>query len=148
MVSFSVGMTFIYGGATVGLPFDKAVLFFGLLAASIDLGEEIAADAVDAEGDKLINSNSIAIKFGKAAALKTSGVIFPAVILLTIIPFIFGWFKPVYFLPFALMDTEIGYSSVRLIKSDEKEGRKLIRVIYISGTIGLFIFLIMRLAGI
>ncbi len=50
MVSFSVGMTFVFGGASVGLPLNKTVLFFGLIAALTDLGEEIAADAMDMEG--------------------------------------------------------------------------------------------------
>ncbi|MFH1194254.1 MAG: UbiA family prenyltransferase [bacterium] len=147
MVSFSVGMTFIYGGITVGIPFDKAVWFFAIIASLIDLGEEIAADAMDAEGDKLIESHSIAIKYGKSTALKISGLIFGTVILLTIIPFVTGWFKLVYFLPFSLMDVAIGYSTIRLIRPEEREVRKLIRVIYLSGTIGLLIFLIMRVAG-
>lgn len=68
MVSFSVGMTFIYGGVSVGLPFNKIVLFFGVIAALIDLGEEIAADSMDMQVDILINSNSLAIKYGKQAA--------------------------------------------------------------------------------
>jgi geranylgeranylglycerol-phosphate geranylgeranyltransferase len=81
MVSFSVGMTFIYGGASVGLPFHKMVLFFGLIAALIDLGEEIAADAMDIKGDQLINSNSLAIKYGRVTALKISGFIFFLVVI-------------------------------------------------------------------
>ncbi|KAB2852194.1 MAG: prenyltransferase, partial [Ignavibacterium sp.] len=64
MVSFSVGMTFIFGGLSVGLPFNKIVLFFALIAALVDLGEEIAADSMDVKGDLLIDSNSIAIKYG------------------------------------------------------------------------------------
>lgn len=32
IVSFSVGMTFIYGGATVGFPFHKIVVFFAIIA--------------------------------------------------------------------------------------------------------------------
>ena len=82
LVSFSVGMTFIFGGLSVGLPFNKMVLFFGVIAALIDLGEEIAADSMDVKGDLLIESNSIAIRFGKEAALKVSVRIFFLVILL------------------------------------------------------------------
>lgn len=55
LVSFSVGMTFIYGGASVGDPYNKIVLLFALIAALIDLGEEIAADAMDIKGDLLIS---------------------------------------------------------------------------------------------
>ena len=59
-------MTFIYGGMSVGLPFDKSIWFFAILAALIDLGEEIAADSMDMQGDILISSNSLAIKYGKS----------------------------------------------------------------------------------
>ena len=76
MVSFSVGMTFIYGGIAVGKPFEKIVWFFGILVMLIDLGEEIAADAMDAEGDSQAGSRSLALKFGPENALKISGIIF------------------------------------------------------------------------
>ncbi|MCB0284179.1 MAG: UbiA family prenyltransferase, partial [Calditrichaeota bacterium] len=65
MVSFSVGMTFIYGAISIELPFNKVAWVFALIAALVDLGEEIAADAMDIQGDKLIDSNSIAIVYGK-----------------------------------------------------------------------------------
>ncbi len=148
MVSFSVGMTFIYGGATVGLPFNKTVLFFGLIAALIDLGEEIAADAMDMQGDLLINSNSIAIRYGKQVALNLSGYIFVTVLLLTSIPFILNWFSIIYLIPIGIMDISIAYSSLRLLNSKSEEGRKYIRWIYLGATIGLIIFLFMRVIGI
>ena len=148
MVSFSVGMTFIYGGASVGLPFHKMVLFFGLIAALIDLGEEIAADSMDIQGDLLINSNSLAIKYGKSTALKISGFIFFLVILLSAIPFILNWFSIIYLFPIAMMDIAIAYPSFRLLKSQNEEGRKHIRWIYLGATMGLIIFIMMRLVGV
>jgi len=117
MVSFSVGMTFIFGGLSVGLPFNKIVLFFALIAALVDLGEEIAADSMDVKGDLLIDSNSIAIKYGKEKALRLSGLIFTSVILLSLIPFLLQWFKLIYLLPIAVMDFFIGISTYKLIKS-------------------------------
>ena len=148
LVSFSVGMTFIFGGISVGLPFNEAVLFFGLVAALVDLGEEIAADAMDVKGDKLINSNSIAILYGKPIALKISSCIFSFVILLTAIPFIMNWFSLIYLIPITIMDLSIGYSSFKLLKSKNEEGRKFIRWIYLGATFGLLVFLIMRFIGI
>ncbi len=148
MVSFSVGMTFIYGGASVGLPFHKIVLFFGLIAALIDLGEEIAADAMDIKGDKLINSNSLAIKFGKSTAIKTSVIIFFFVILLSFIPFIINWFAIIYLAPIGIMDIAIAFPALMLLKSKNEEGRKYIRRIYLGSITGIIIFLIMRLLGI
>lgn len=147
LVSFSVGMTFIFGGLSVGLPFNKIVLFFAVIAALIDLGEEIAADSMDVKGDLLIDSNSIAIKYGKKAALKISVRIFFLVILLTIIPFLLKWFPVIYLIPIGIMDTAIGYSSLRLLKAEGEEGRKYIRNLYLGATLGLVVFLVMRLLG-
>jgi geranylgeranylglycerol-phosphate geranylgeranyltransferase len=148
MVSFSVGMTFVFGGLSVGLPFNKIVLFFAVIAALIDLGEEIAADSMDIKGDMLIDSNSIAIKYGKEAAIKTSVGIFFLVILLTIIPFLIKWFAVIYLIPIGIMDLAIVYSSLRLLKAEGEGGRKYIRNLYLGATAGLVVFLIMRLLGI
>lgn len=144
MVSLSVGMTFVYGGISVGLPFHKTVLLFALIAALIDLGEEIAADAMDIKGDLLIESNSIAIKYGKPTALKISAFLFSFVILISIIPFVLNWFSNYYFFAIVVMDLSIGYSTLKLIKSEGEEGRKYIRWIYLGATLGLLIFLLMR----
>lgn len=147
MVSFSVGMTFIFGGLSVGQPFNKIVLFFGVIAALVDLAEEIAADSMDIKGDQLIDSKSIAISYGKTTALNTSVAILYFVILLTLIPFLLNWFSVIYIIPIAIMDTAIGYSSLKLLKSRGEEGRKYIRWIYLGATFGLIVFLIMRLVG-
>jgi len=148
MVSFSVGMTFVYGGASVGLLFQKAVLFFGLIAALIDLGEEIAADAMDINGDKLINSNSLAIKFGGPTAIKISVCIFFLVILLSFVPFILNWFPIIYLVPVGIMDILIAHPALKLLKSQNENCRKLIRWIYLGAITGIIIFIIMRLFGI
>lgn len=145
MVSFSVGMTFIYGGISIGEPFNKMVLFFGVVAALMDLGEEIAADAMDMQGDKLTNSNSLAIKYGRNTALKISCSIFFVVILLTSFLFIFNWFSIIYLIPITLMDGIIAYSSIKLLRSKNEDGRKYIRSIYLGGLLGMLIFLVIRL---
>ncbi len=148
MVSFSVGMTFIYGGATVGMPFEKSVMLFSLIAALIDLGEEIAADAMDIKGDMLIDSNSIAIKYGKLVALKISSSIFFLVIILSVVPFIMKWFSIIYLIPIGIMDLSIAYSTIKLTNSKENEGRKFIRWVYLGATFGLIVFIIMKLTGV
>lgn len=147
MVSLSVGTTFVYGGASVGYPFHKTVVLFGLIAALIDLGEEIAADAMDMEGDKLISSNSLAIKWGRGVALKVSAVVFSIVVLLTLVPFILKWFTVIYLIPILVMDAAIVVSTLKLLLSPQ-DGRKYIRVLYLGATLGLVLFLLMRLAGV
>jgi geranylgeranylglycerol-phosphate geranylgeranyltransferase len=147
MVSFSVGMTFIYGGVSVGSPFNNIVWIFGLIAALIDFGEEIAADAMDMQGDLLINSRSLAIQYGKPAALRISSYIFLFVILLTSVPFILKWLPAIYVIPIAIMDLSIAYSSLKLLRSgnDTDTGRKYIRWLYLGATLGLLFFILIRL---
>ncbi len=69
MVSFSVGMTFIYGGVSVGEPFEVLVWLFAVVAAFLNLGEEIAADVMDMQGDKKMDSKSIPIRYGAEKAV-------------------------------------------------------------------------------
>lgn len=148
MVSLSVGTTFIYGAVSVGVPFDPRAWFFGIIAALIDLGEEIAADAMDMKGDLLINSNSIAIKYGRDYAIKISSYIFIFVILLTSVPFIFDWFSIIYLIPILIMNIAIFFPARKLLTLKDETGRKYIRSIYLGATFGLIVFLSMRLFGI
>jgi geranylgeranylglycerol-phosphate geranylgeranyltransferase len=148
MVSFSVGMTFVYGGVSVDMPFNNLVWFFAAIAALVDLGEEIASDAMDIAGDRLIQSNSFAIRHGRDDALRFSGGIFFLVIGLTAVPFLLRWFTLIYLLPIAVMDLAIGYSTLRLLDSAGSTGRTHIRRLYLGATAGLLLFLIMMLAGI
>jgi geranylgeranylglycerol-phosphate geranylgeranyltransferase len=145
MVSFSVGMTFIFGGIVVGLPFEKIVWYFALLAMLIDLGEEIAADALDAEGDILLGSRSIAIVYGKQRALRISAGIFGLIVVYSVLPVLLGWLGWLYLLPFGIMDAVIIFSVIRLFRSTTLSGqRAAVRWIYLSGLAAMLIFLFMR----
>jgi geranylgeranylglycerol-phosphate geranylgeranyltransferase len=127
LVCFSVGMTFIFGGIAVGKPFEKAVWFFGIIVMLIDLGEEIAADAMDIEGDRLAGSRSLALLLGSENALKISGAIFFFVCVISCLPFLFGWIELIYVFPILLMDGAILYSTIKLLDSRLANRRIYIR---------------------
>jgi len=148
LVSLSVGMTFLYGGASVGAPFNRTVVLFALIAALVDLGEEIAADAMDMQGDRLIRSRSLALRYGRRAALRVSAGVFGLVVLLSVAPFALRWFTLPYLLPMALMDGCIVFSTVKLLGARGQAGRRYIRWLYLGATLGLVVFLAMRLAGV
>ena len=148
MVSLSVGMTFIYGGETVGLPLHHLVVLFALIAALVDLGEEIAADSTDVEGDLLIQSSSIAIKLGDVTAVRISALLFLVVIMLSLVPFIAQWLSPVYLISIGVMDSTIAYGTVMILRTKGSGRKKYIRTIYLGATLGLVLFLVMRLAGV
>jgi len=54
-------------------PFEIIVCFFAILVTLIDFGEEIAADAMDIEGDRKVGSRSLAPVLGRENVLKISG---------------------------------------------------------------------------
>ncbi len=144
MVAFSVGMTFVYGGIVVGNPTDRIVWWFGFLAMLFDLGEEIAADAMDVEGDRLIGSWSLAIIIGPQNALKVSAGVFAGVIVVSLFPFFFRWLELMYLIPLALMNSIIIYSLYRLLMPGVDHPRRFIKWIYLGGSLSIFIFIIMR----
>jgi geranylgeranylglycerol-phosphate geranylgeranyltransferase len=145
MVSFSVGMTFIFGGLVVGQPWAISVWFFALLAALINLGEEIAADAMDAEGDRQAGSRSLAVTLGPEKALKISARVFLLAVVASILPFLLGLLAWIYLPPILFMDGVILYSTSKLLDVRISSRRKYIRWIYLSALAAFLIFLLIRL---
>jgi geranylgeranylglycerol-phosphate geranylgeranyltransferase len=147
MVSFSVGMTFIFGGLAVGRPFEKIVLFFAVWVLLIDLGEEIAADAMDLEGDRQAGSRSLALVLGPENALKISAAIFLLVMVTSSLPLLLGWLEWIYLFPILLSDAVILFSTRKLLDSRIANRRIYIRWIYLSGLAALIIFIILRMVS-
>ena len=146
MVASSVGVTFILGGMTVGQPLNKIVWFFGLTAFLIDLAEEIAGDAMDMEGDKKRDSQSIALRMGRDAALRLTAFLFLLVVLLSFVPFVFGWLGVSYLLLVAIMDITVVFFTIRLLKSKTSTaGRSAMRGIYLGALFGMLAFIVGQL---
>lgn len=142
MVASSVAITFILGGLAVGRPFNMIVWFFSLTAFLIDLGEEIAGDAMDMDGDKLRNSKSLAILYGKNTALRISGAVFLLLILVSFVPYIFGWLGILYLVIISIADAITLFSTVKLVKSQTPdEGRKYMRWIYMGALFGMLAYI-------
>lgn len=145
IVALNVAMTFILGGISVGQAANPMVWLFGLIAFVFDLAEEIAGDAMDMAGDQKRGSKSLAIRFGKTAALRISGSLFALMVALTFVPLLLGETSAGYWIPIGIMDGIIAVFTVRLLKSvTPQEGRTAMRVMYISATIGLAAFVFGR----
>jgi len=143
MVAASVAMTFVYGGIVVGQPWNGVVWTFGLMAFLIDLGEEIAGDAMDVEGDKKRNSKSIPIIMGRTFALRLSGMLFSLVVAISFVPLVFAWLDAVYLIMIVIMDVSIAFFAVRLVKSKTpEEGKQSMRGLYLSALLGMLAFLV------
>lgn len=90
MVCLSVASTFLLGGISAGDFWNGIIWVFAGMAFFIDLGEEIAGDAMDMEGDRKRGSRSNAIKRGRRFAITMSVICWMVVILLGLIPLIMG----------------------------------------------------------
>jgi geranylgeranylglycerol-phosphate geranylgeranyltransferase len=145
IVASSVGMTFLIGGISVGQVANPMVWIFSLIAFLLDLGEEIAGDAMDMEGDRKRGSRSIAIVHGKMVALRISSAFFASVILLTGIPVLLGETSPAYWVPITVMDGLVLFFTMKLYRSRSPQaGRESMRGLYLSASLGLVAFLLAR----
>lgn len=143
MVASSVGITFVLGAMAVGNPWDVTAWSFALMAFLIDFGEEISADAMDLEGDKVMGSRSIAIIWGRSAALKVSGALFSLVVLVSFLPLVFGDLGYIYLLTMVIIDANIIYFGTRLMRSGvDGEGRSYIKGIYRGIMVGIVILVL------
>jgi geranylgeranylglycerol-phosphate geranylgeranyltransferase len=148
MVCASVAATFIFGAVTVNTPWNGNVWVFSLMAFFIDLGEEIAGDAMDMEGDKKIGSQSIALRKGKSFAVRVTVVMWGVAVLLTLVPTFLGWMGTVYLVAILIIDGVLIFFSIRLLKSQTPEaGRKAMRGAYLGATLGVIAFLIGKFLG-
>jgi geranylgeranylglycerol-phosphate geranylgeranyltransferase len=146
MVSACVGIMFIFGAIAVGTPWNPVIWTLGGLAFCFDLGEEIAADAMDVEGDRLRGSRSIAILKGKRAALSISGLLYGLFILVSLLPVIFGWLGMLYLFLLPVMDGYIIFCSFKILRSQTiQAGRSWIRWNYLGVSFCLLAFLLARL---
>ncbi|NTW10606.1 MAG: UbiA family prenyltransferase, partial [Chlorobiaceae bacterium] len=133
-VGFSVGMTFIFGGIVVGNPFEEVVWFLALMTMLVDLGEEIAADALDLEGDRKTGSRSLAVLFGSETAMRTAVSVFGTVVVTSAVPFIFAWLEWFYLPPVIIFDALIIYSAKNLLNPGISDRINDIRRIYLGGS--------------
>jgi len=132
----------------MGAPWNSIVWTFAFMAFFIDLGEEIAGDAMDMEGDKKRGSRSIALLKGKRFALQISIGLWCMVILLSFLPALLGWLGTSYLIMILITDVLLVYFSIKLLKSQTPQaGRRAMRGAYLGATLGIIAFLIGRFIG-
>ena len=147
MVSFSVASTFILGGVAAGGVFNGLVWVFGGIAFFFDLAEEIAGGAMDAEGDAMRGVQSIARVRGREFALRSSALIFGVVIFLTFLPYVLGWLGSFYLVSVVVLNAGVSYLVYKLLKtSTPAEGRKILRLLYISMMVFVLVFIVSSVA--
>jgi len=142
-VSSSVAVTILLGGIVVSTSLNTAVIIFSLMVFIFNLGEEIAADAMDIEGDKMRDTRSVAILIGRKNALFISFLLFLVFIGLSSLPYFSGTLGLNYLIIISLTDLVVLTLAVKLLKNPSiKLGRKYIRQLYLSALTGLLLIII------
>ncbi len=148
MVSASVGMTFAFGAISVNAPWNVFVWAFSLMAFFLDLGEEIAGDVMDMEGDKQRGSRSIALLKGRAFALRLTLFIWVVAILSGFLPFISGLPGTDYVITLVLYAVLVIFFGRRLwFSTDAETGHRAMRGAYLGGTLCIIGFMLWQLVG-
>ncbi|NTW53792.1 MAG: UbiA family prenyltransferase [Chlorobaculum sp.] len=140
-------MSFIIGGIAAGNPFELVVLFLAVMTMLVDLSEEIAADALDVEGDRQSGSRSLAVVLGPEKAMRIAAGIFALVIAGSAAPFAAGWFGWMYLPPIIAFDAAVAWSVWRLLDSRTPRKLRYIRRIYLAGTAMLLALIAIRLVA-
>jgi geranylgeranylglycerol-phosphate geranylgeranyltransferase len=145
-VAFSVGMTFIFGGIVAGNAFEVVVWYLALTTFLVDLGEEIAADSLDVEGDRKSGSRSLAVVHGPEKSMKIAVAIFAITVAGSAVPFVFGWLAWVYLPVMVFWDAVVIYSAKNLLNAKSANRLRDIRRIYLSGLGMIVAFIVIRIA--
>jgi geranylgeranylglycerol-phosphate geranylgeranyltransferase len=144
-VAVPVGMSFVFGGVAVGNLSEPLVWFMGVWVFGVDLGEEVAADALDVEGDRKTGSRSLAVLYGPQKAMRMAAGIFAVVVAGSALPFLSGWLAWQYLPPVAVFDVLIVHSVRRLLDSRIPDRINDIRRIYLDGTGMILVLIVIRL---
>jgi len=145
IVATCLGMMFVTGGITAGT-INGVVLTFAALAFFFDLGEEIASDAMDIEGDQVRSSESLAKKWGRDRAMTMAGLMYCIFFVLTLLPFLTGWLGYDYLFLVAIMDLVMISCTLTLVRSRViEEGRLQIRRLYLAWGIFVIVFAVTRI---
>jgi len=95
------------------------------------------------EGDKVLGSKSLALRFGRTAARRVSAGLFALIFILSLIPLIRGMMGLQYLLAVTVADGCLLYFTVKLLCSkDSKEGVLAMRGIYLGFTAGMIVYIL------
>ncbi len=110
-VGLMTGLAFIYGGFAAGHP--EAGIVPAVFAFFYNIGREILKDIEDIEGDKAGKIRTFPILAGAEYAMTVATVIFAATIVLTIVPYLTGWYGWAY-LAFVIIGVDVVLAALML----------------------------------
>jgi geranylgeranylglycerol-phosphate geranylgeranyltransferase len=142
LVSACVSIPFIYGNLSVLDVVQLRVLLFSLIVFLSNTGREITKGIVDAQGDRIKNVKTLAVRYGNRKAAVVAIFFYLLAVTLSPIPWILSlvsfWFVPLV----AITDIGLLVSSIMFLKGYSKENaRKIKNIVLICFVLGLLAFI-------
>lgn len=144
VVAFLVGLSIIFGGAASMLNID--VIIASLFAFLLNVGREFLKGIEDIKGDKIMNIRTLATVYGAFKAYVFAVIVFIILIALSFIPYLFFSYSIVYLIPAVGVDLTILFSLYLTRDLLPDSAFKATRLLKISVFLGLFAFLLNKLA--
>jgi len=144
LVSTCVAIPFIYGSYTVAGSIETNVLIFAFMVFLSITGREITKGIVDAQGDRMQNVKTLAVRYGEKTAAVVATLFYLSAVSLSPIP----WFLPnpvsFWYIPFvAVTDFGLVASSFMLLNDYSREGaRKVKNIALLWFIFGLLAFVV------
>jgi geranylgeranylglycerol-phosphate geranylgeranyltransferase len=127
LVSTCVAIPFIYGSIAMRGLVELNVLVFVLIAFLSNTGREITKGIVDVQGDRLMNTRTMAVRYGERSAAIAAMLFYFSAVALSSAPWIMGLVS-VWFVPFAVV-TDLGLvvCSFMLLKDYSRENARRVK---------------------
>ncbi len=143
LVSACVAIPFIYGSLAVTNRIELNVLILASMAFLSNTGREITKGIVDAQGDRIRNVQTLAVRYEEKTAAVVATLFYLSAVLLSPLPWSLNrvsiWFLPLV----AITDFGLVASSVSLLKNYSRENaRKVKRMVLLWFMIGLLAFIL------
>jgi geranylgeranylglycerol-phosphate geranylgeranyltransferase len=143
MVAASVAISYIYGGATVGMIDDRLLWFLALTSFLAATGREIIKTIADVNGDAARQVKSIARVYGSRIAAYAGAFFFLGAVGSTVIPILVGEVGIVFTVLILIPDILFIYAAVRIIMDYSKlKALQIKKLALIGMIIGMLIFII------
>ena len=143
MVAASVAISYIYGGATVGMIDDRLLWFLALTSFLAATGREIIKTIADVDGDAARQVKSIARVYGSRIAAYAGAFFFLGAVGSTVIPILVGEVGIVFTVLILIPDILFIYAAVRIIMDYSKlKALQIKKLALIGMIIGMLIFII------
>jgi geranylgeranylglycerol-phosphate geranylgeranyltransferase len=127
LVSTCVAIPFIYGSIAMKGLVELNVLVFVLIAFLSNTGREITKGIADVQGDRLMNTRTIAVRYGERSAAIAAVLFYFSAVALSLAPWIMGLVS-IWFVPFATV-TDFGLivCSLMLLKDYSRENARRVK---------------------